>query len=262
MLTTPSNVLINEGKILRLHGLGRRSKEENVRQKRVGQSHASSGPKSSWRLSCSLLAWATLTLLPGLSAHAGVIPSDEQQVRALVAKVAQTGDLNMMAKLLAAGMDVNLEDENGQSALITATLAGQDDLARLLLDSKADVSARTQKGMTALHAAAYVGDLTIAKMLIKHGADVNDQDNIAGITPLQAAAEEDHPALVKELVAAGADPKKVEVNGYTAGSRAGWREHWEIVRLLLRSGDTCQPKDVAGDWLYDKCTHLDPNASN
>ena len=262
MLTTPSHVSMNVSKISQHLGFGPKSKKQFVRPKPAGNSHTSLRAKLSWRLRCSLLAWATLSLLPALSAHAGVIPSDEQQVRALVAKVAQTGDLNMMAKLLAAGMDVNLEDENGQSALITATLAGQDDLARLLLDSKADVSARTQKGMTALHAAAYVGDLTIAKMLIKHGADVNDQDNIAGITPLQAAAEEDHPALVKELVAAGADPKKVEVNGYTAGSRAGWREHWEIVRLLLRSGDTCQPKDVAGDWLYDKCTHLDPNASN
>ena len=217
---------------------------------------------ASRRLRWSLLAVAAMTLLPAISAQAGVIPNDEQQLRALIAKVAQTGDLNTMAKLLAAGMDINLQDKDGQPALITATLAGQDDMVRLLLDHKADVLARTQKGMTALHAAAYVGDLTAAKLLIAHGAEVNDQANIARITPLHAAAEEDHPDVVKQLVAAGADPKRVEVNGYSAGSRAGWREHWEIVRFLLRSGDTCQPEDLAGDWLYEKCTHLDLNASN
>jgi len=48
----------------------------------------------------------------------------------------------------------------------------------------------------------------------------------------------------------------VEVNGYTAGSRAGWREHWDVVKLLLRAGDTCQPEAVAGAWLFNKCTHL------
>lgn len=217
---------------------------------------------ASRRLRWRLLIVAVMTLLPAISVQAGVIPNDEHQLRALIAKVAQTGDLNTMTKLLAAGMDINLQDVNGQPALITATLARQDDMVGLLLDHKADVLARTQKGMTALHAAAYVGDLTVVKLLIAQGAEVNDQANIARITPLHAAAEEDHPDVVKQLVAAGADPKKVEVNGYSAGSRAGWREHWEIVRFLLRSGDTCQPKDLAGNWLYEKCTHLDLNASN
>jgi ankyrin repeat protein len=217
---------------------------------------------ASRRMSWSLVAVAAITLLPVLSAQAGVIPNDEKQLRALISEVAQSGDLNMMSKLLGAGMDINLQDENGQPALITAILAGQDDMALLLLEHNADVFARTQKGMTALHAAAYVGDLAIAKRLIAQGADINDQANIAGITPLHAAAEEDHPAVVKQLVKAGADVSRLEVNGYSAGSRAGWREHWEVVRILLRSGDTCQPEAVAGAWLYEKCTHLNLDASN
>lgn len=210
----------------------------------------------------SLLLAAVVLVVPVLPVHASDLPSDPQQVRALIADVAQAGDLNVMSKLLRSGLDINLQDVNGQPPLVTATLAGHDDMVRLLLDHKADVMGRTNKGMTALHAAAYAGNLTIAKMLIAHGADINDQANIAGITPLHAAAEEDHADVVKQLVAAGADPKRVEVNGYTAGSRAGWREHWKIVRFLLRSGDTCQPEDLAGAWLREKCTHLDLNASN
>ena len=205
---------------------------------------------------------SAVALLPVLSAQANVIPSDDQQVRILIAKVASTGDINTMSQMLAEGLDINLLDANGQPALVTAILSGQDDMALLLLDHHADVFARTQKGMTALHAAAYVGDAPIARTLIAAGADVNDQANIAGITPLHAAAEEDHLAVVKQLITAGADPKRVEVNGYTAGSRAGWREHWEIVSFLLHSGDTCQPVELAGAWLYDKCTHIDVTASN
>jgi hypothetical protein len=79
---------------------------------------------------------------------------------------------------------------------------------------------------------------------------------------LDAAAEEDQLAVVKMLVAAGADPNRVEVNGYTAGSRAGWREHWDVVVVQLRSGDTFQLEDLAGTWLRDTCNHLYLNASN
>jgi uncharacterized protein len=210
----------------------------------------------------SLLAVAAIAVLSGLPAHADTFPNDPQKLRVLISEVAQSGDLNTMSKLLHWGLDINLLDKDGQPALVTAILAGQDDMAILLLGHKADVMTRTRKGMTALHAAAYVGDLIAISALIAHGADVNDQANIARITPLHAAAEEDHLAVVKRLVAAGADLKRVEVNGYTAGSRAGWREHWKIVRFLLRSGDACQPEDLAGAWLRDKCTHLDLSASN
>ena len=220
------------------------------------------GARANSPLSLSLLAVVVMALQSAQAAGAETLPDDPQQLQAVVFKLARTGDVDMMAQLLSRGFDINLHDETGQTPLIAASLAGQDAVASLLIDSKADVMARTQNGMTALHAAAYVGDVEIAKMLIARGADVNDQANVAGITPLHAAAEEDHPAVVKQLVEAGADISRVEVNGYSAGSRAGWREHWEIVRFLLRSGDTCQPEAVAGAWLYDKCTHLNLNASN
>jgi uncharacterized protein len=220
------------------------------------------GGKANSPLRRSLLAVVAIALQSAPPTRAETLPDDPQQLQAIVFKSARTGDADMMAQLLHRGIDINLHDETGQTPLITAALAGRDDIARLLIDNKADVMARTQNGMTALHAAAYAGDVEIAQMLIAHGADVNDQANVASITPLHAAAEEDHPAVVKQLVKAGADVSRLEVNGYSAGSRAGWREHWEVVRVLLRSGDTCQPEAVAGAWLHDKCTHLNPADSN
>lgn len=217
---------------------------------------------ASQRMRSMALVATMMTVLSASTAHASSIPNDPQKLRVMLSQVAKAGDLNTMSALLRDGVDLNLQDADGEPALITATLAGQTDMVRLLLGHHADVMSRSQKGMTALHAAAYVGDVVIVKLLIANGAAIDDQANIAGITPLHAASEEDHLAVVKVLVAAGADPKRVEVNGYTAGSRAGWREHWEIVRFLLRSGDTCQPEDLAGAWLRDKCTHLDLSVSN
>lgn len=218
--------------------------------------------KASRPMRSILLAAAAIAVFMANPAGASSIPNDPQKVRAMLSEVARTGNLNAMSALLKDGIDLNLQDADGEPALVTATLAGQTDMVRLLLDNKADVMARSQKGMTALHAAAYVGNAMIVRILIEHGAIVDDQANIARITPLHAASEEDHLAVVKLLLAAGADPKRVEVNGYTAGSRAGWREHWDVVRFLLLSGDTCQPEELAGAWLRDKCTHLDLSASN
>ena len=219
------------------------------------------GPANS-NVGHGLLAAALLSLQVSPAAWADSFPTDPAELQVVVFRSAQTGDLATMTGLLDHGFDIDIRDETGQTPLITATLAGQDDIARLLIDNNADVMARTGNGMTALHAAAYVGDLAIAEMLIAHGAAVNDQANVAGITPLHAAAEEDHADVAAELLDAGADVALVEVNGYTAGSRAGWREHWDIVRLLMRAGDTCQPEALAGPWLFEKCTHLDLNASN
>jgi len=218
--------------------------------------------KANRRLRPGLLAALALALYGAPATNAGSLPNEPLQFQAMAFKSAKSGNVEVMTQLLHGGFDINLPDETGQTPLIAATLAGQDKVARLLIDSRADVMSRTKKGMTALHAAAYVGDVAIAQMLIAHGADVNDQANVAGITPLHAAAEEDHPLVVKQLLKAGADVSRLEANGYSAGSRAGWREHWDVMRILLSGGDTCQPEDVAGAALHDKCIHLNDNAAN
>lgn len=202
------------------------------------------GPSAICLLALAAFGWSVMT-----PARAG---SGSVEIFVL----AKAGDTAGVEKLVAGGADINARDETGQTPLITAALARQDGVAEFLVSHGASLEARTKKGMTALHAAAYSGDKAIAEMLLKYGADVNDQANIAGITPLHAAAEENHADIVEALVKAGADIRLVEVNGYTAGSRAGWREHWDIVRYLLASGDICQPEAVAGAWLYEKCTHL------
>jgi uncharacterized protein len=198
-----------------------------------------------------LIAAATLCWQLSLPAYA-------QNVSTSIFDLARAGDLAGVQQLVASGVDVNARDETGETPLITTALAGQDDVASFLANHGADLMARTNKGMTALHAAAYSGDEVIAKMLIEHGANVNDHANIARITPLHAAAEEDHLGVAEELIKSGANVHLVEVNGYTAGSRAGWRGHWDVLKVLLLAGDACQPEDVSGEPLYKICTHLIP----
>jgi hypothetical protein len=41
---------------------------------------------------------------------------------------------------------------------------------------------------------------------------------------------------------------------YTPLSRAGYREHWDVVKILMENEAVCQPVEIVGDWLFKECT--------
>ena len=166
----------------------------------------------------------------------------------------QSGDLPKVQQLVVSGSDVNRMGVNDETPLIVASLEGQGEIANYLLQRGAKIDARNAGGLSALHAAAYAGHRDIVALLLTKGADVNDGANQYGVTPLHLAAEENHLAVVELLLKHGADPTAVERNGYTALTRAGWREHWDVAAILIANGAACQPADRVGDWLYKECT--------
>lgn len=166
---------------------------------------------------------------------------------------ARSGNVERIEQILEQGADLEERDGTRETPLISAALAGQVAVVRRLIGKGAKIQARNERGLTSLHAAAFGGHLAVVQLLIEQGAKVNDAENRFKLTPLHAAAEENRKAVVKALLAANAKVNAKEVNGYTPLSRAGWRENWEILAMLLEAGATCQPKDVAGDWLFNEC---------
>jgi ankyrin repeat protein len=169
---------------------------------------------------------------------------------------ARAGDEMLIQKLLDGGASIDDLDETGETPLISAALAGQTTTVDLLLRRQADAKLRNDRGMTVLHAAAFAGDDTAVAELIGGGAakaaiDINDHENKFGVTPLIAAAEENHPGVVAYLILAGADLEITERHGYTALSRAGYHGNNEVIALLLKAGAACQEADPF--WLKD-CT--------
>lgn len=166
---------------------------------------------------------------------------------------AKSGDLERVQELVVDGVDVNEGNVKGETPLIVASLEGQGEVANYLLQRGAELDATSSSGLSALHAAAYGGHADIARLLIAKGAEVNGAENRFKVTPLHLAAEENHAAVAKLLIDNGAEVDVVERNGYTPLSRAGWREHWEIVELLLANGAVCQDAAKVGKWLYEQC---------
>jgi ankyrin repeat protein len=85
---------------------------------------------------------------------------------------ARNGDAESAKLLLAAGADANDSLPDGTSALVLAAHSGQGNVAIALLEKGADPNA-ISSGYTAMHAAVLRSDLALVKSLLAHGADPN-----------------------------------------------------------------------------------------
>lgn len=84
---------------------------------------------------------------------------------------AKTNDLETLRELIGKGINVNVQNDVGKTALMTAVLAGQTDVITLLLESGAKVDRRNVDGLTALHWAASEGREDILQMLLNRNPD-------------------------------------------------------------------------------------------
>ena len=90
---------------------------------------------------------------------------------------------------------------NGYTPLVYASLKGYTDVVIDLIKKGADVNVHTENG-TALFNAANLGRTEIVKILLKEGANVN----LGGyMSPLQVAAKQCYPEIVRLLIDNGAD---------------------------------------------------------
>jgi len=208
----------------------------------TGNGNPSTGESQNSRKWLRSLLLVTL-LSVGVVSYAGTIHD-----------AARAGDLEQIQRLVVKGVDVNEQTTRNETALIIASLAGKGEVVHYLLQRGADIDARNSSGLSSLHAAAYAGHTEIVSLLVVKGAEVNDAENRFGVTPLLLASEENHIKTVRELIKLGADINVVEINGINATSKAGWREHWGVLKVLLANGASCQEIEIAGDWLFQECT--------
>ena len=114
------------------------------------------------------------------------------------------GNIEAVKQHLAAGTDVNAEDEDGDTPLHLATTK---EIAELLIAKGADMHTKNYKKYTPLHSAVfYEGRNEIAELIIAKGADINAKDDLSR-TPLDYAAGETADLLRKHGAKTGAELK-------------------------------------------------------
>ena len=99
-----------------------------------------------------------------------------------------TDDLDAVKQHIAARSNLNENDPfGGSSPLITASLFGKPEAAKLLIDAGADINFQNNDGATALHTGAFFCRPEIVKMLLENGAD-KSLKNKFGATAYESVA--------------------------------------------------------------------------
>ena len=84
----------------------------------------------------------------------------------------ENDDADKLRELLRSGADVNLQNEQGLSALVAMAMFNRVDVVDALLDAGAEVDSRDRLGRTALYWAAGGGHNDTVRLLVRRGADV------------------------------------------------------------------------------------------
>jgi ankyrin repeat protein len=129
---------------------------------------------------------------------------------------AQAGDVSEVKRLVAAGADVNVQDENGNTPLKYASAEPHPEVLRTLIALGASPHLSDRRGFTPIHCVAghgfYEEAIEMAEILIEAGADVNARSTVHGFVPLHEART---VGMIDFLLRHGADPTIKNDEGQT-----------------------------------------------
>jgi uncharacterized protein len=155
-----------------------------------------------------VLALVVLALVP---AAWGAIPPQNARSRlkdgtTALHYAAHDGDIELAARLIRQGADVNARNDYGSTPLQEAAVRGDAGLIRLLLKAGASAESPNDEGETALMTVARTGNVEAAALLLKAGAKVNAVEQWRGQTALMWAAAQGNAEMVRLLLNSGAKP--------------------------------------------------------
>ena len=174
-------------------------------------------------------------------------------------KACRLQDFTRITTYLNAGANINVQDANGNTALILAVMRKQIELVKFLLKVGVNVNKQNNNGNTALMFAVSRNQIKLANLLLNSDSnsigvntinnsgytaldyagkyfkaltDINAQDS-NGNTALILAVMRKQIELVKFLLKVGVNVNKQNNNGNTALMFAASGNHSEIVNILL-----------------------------
>ena len=166
-----------------------------------------------------------------IAAGANVDVQDEEDVSALI-YAAEEGHLAAVRLLIEGGANVNAKDGGNTSVLMYAARHSNSEMVRLLIANHANVNAKDEDDTSVLMYAVYFGNLGVVKFLIENGANINVQDGF-GQTALMKAAAKGSLEVVRLLIESGANVDVQDGSGQTAIEIAEKEGKIKIVEIMM-----------------------------
>jgi ankyrin repeat protein len=158
-------------------------------------------------------------------------------------RAARADNAGGVKSLLERGVNPNVRDEHGQTALLVAMREPSPKVVDVLIAStKVDVEMRNSKDESPLMMAALKGQQDLVMKLIARDADINKP----GWTPLHYAATNGHVAIMKVLLEKHAFIDAQSPNGTTPLMMAAMYGSSEAVKLLVDEGADLAMKNQQG----------------
>ncbi len=159
--------------------------------------------------------------------------------RALIEATARN-DVEAARRLIAAGANVNAQDENRDSAFLLAGARGRLEILKLTLAAGADLKSTNRYGGTALIPACHYGHIETVRELLKTTIDVNHVNRLGWTALLEAVilggGGPVHVEIARLLVARGADVNLADNQGTTPLAHARQRGYRDLAAVLEAAG--------------------------
>ena len=146
----------------------------------------------------------------------------------------------LVEELLASGVDVNVRDSRGQTALHRAVKRQNTTIVALLLKYGCSVDARDDEGRTPWSANLRPSAITVLKMLVDAGADPNTRGH-QGVSELYTAGENGDLDVMVLMIGFGTDPSIRTQFRWTPLHWASYYGHVDCVKYLLNAGAEPSP---------------------
>ena len=165
-------------------------------------------------------------------------------------EASRNGDAAMVELLLRAGADPKKAHPEGETPLLSASRAGSGATVRLLLARGADVNAAEKfQQTTPLMWAAAEGHMEVVDLLLEANANPNLQGHVTsltvrhnadhptgGFTALMFAARNGNDAMVRKLVARGANLNLKNGDDASAAMTAIYNDRFDVAATLIELG--------------------------
>lgn len=157
----------------------------------------------------------------------------EEEQSTLLLLAAHIGCIESIKHYLNSGLDVDLANNKGMTALLTAVQQNRPDMISLLADYRANLNKPNTEGGLPICIAANKGSLEVVDMLIRKGANLDLVEADDNHTAVYAAAEAGHLSVLTLLINARANINIPDISGTTPLFVVARKGDLEAVRLLV-----------------------------